>query len=191
MNAKVKILKHSKRILGIDPGTLFLGYACVDTDGQSCIVRELGILRLSRFDDHYERLSLIFKKVNGLCQSYKPDQVAVESPFFGKNVQSMLKLGRAQGVAIAAAMQSEVPVTEYTPTKIKIAITGNGKASKEQVAATLQQILQFDLSKHSADATDALAVAVCQAFQRSIGPTETTRFSGWSQFLEKNPGRKG
>lgn len=184
-------MKTNKRILGIDPGTLLLGYACVDTDGQSCIVRELGILRLSRFDDHYERLSLIFKKINGLCQNYKPDQVAVESPFFGKNVQSMLKLGRAQGVAIAAAMQSEVPVTEFTPTKIKIAITGNGKASKDQVAATLQQILNFDLSKYSVDATDALAVAVCLAFQREMGPDAGPKFSNWTQFLEKNPEKRG
>ncbi len=182
--------KPHQRILGIDPGTLFLGYACVDSDGQLPLVREIGILRLSKYDDHYERLNLIFKKVTGLCKAYRPDVVAIESPFFGKDVQAMLKLGRAQGVAIAAAMQTETLVVEFQPKKIKKAITGNGNASKEQLAATLQQILSIDLSKYSADATDALGVAVCMAFQRNDVTSQGKRFKNWSQFIENNPGRK-
>src|SRR6478736_5782665 len=151
----------SKIILGIDPGTVVMGYAVVVTNGDKIKLLHMDVLKLLAEKDSYQKLEIIFAKVCELIKIYKPDMFAIEAPFFGKNVQSMLKLGRAQGVAIAAAMQAGVPVTEYSPRKIKQSITGNGNADKLQVLKMLQRILVFDERPQYFDATDAIAVAVC------------------------------
>ena len=148
----------------------------------------MGVIQLSKFDDHYMRLRRIYERVSGLITQYLPDEMAIEAPFFGKNVQSMLKLGRAQGVAITAALLRDIPITEYAPLKIKMAITGNGSASKEQVANMLERMLHIPkemMPKHL-DATDGLAVAYCH-FLQSNRPETTKKYSGWKDFIAKNP----
>ena len=175
-------------ILGIDPGTIVMGYGIIRIIGNRPMIETMGVLQLSKYEDHYLRLRRIFERVLSLIDQYSPDELAIESPFFGKNVQSMLKLGRAQGVAIAAAMKHEVPITEYAPLKIKMAITGNGQASKEQVAGMLQRILKIanaDMLPYL-DATDGLAAAYCHFLQ--MGRPDTTKaYSGWKDFIQKNP----
>ena len=158
--------KPFKIILGIDPGTLMMGYGIIEVHGNSIIhVKEMNVLKLSGKKDNHERLQLIHKKILCLIEEHQPNEFAIEAPFFGKNVQSMLKLGRAQGVAIAAAMSSNLSVTEYSPKKVKQSITGNGNADKEQVWKMLQRILLIDERPKHYDATDALAVAICHHFQ--------------------------
>jgi crossover junction endodeoxyribonuclease RuvC len=182
--------KPSKIILGIDPGTLLMGFGIIKVRGNTVTLIEMGVLKLSPKKDAYERLRLIHYKVCDLVKLHQPNELAIEAPFFGKNVQSMLKLGRAQGVAIAAAMQSGLPVTEYSPRKIKQSITGNGNADKQQVMKMLQRILNFTDDPKYLDATDALAVAVCHHFQDNVllkGPVK--KINGWKDFLVKNPGR--
>ncbi|WPV69158.1 MULTISPECIES: crossover junction endodeoxyribonuclease RuvC [unclassified Chitinophaga] len=179
----------SKIILGIDPGTLVMGYGLILVEGTKASLLEMDVLKLSRHKDHYERLQLIHARVNELIRLHKPASCAIEAPFFGKNVQSMLKLGRAQGVAIATAMQAGVPVTEYSPKKIKQSITGNGNANKEQIWQMLQRILKFSERPDYLDATDAVAVAVCHFFQESTVMPDTSKAKGWDAFLQKNPGR--
>ena len=154
-----ELKKYDLIILGIDPGTNVMGYALLGITAKTPQLITMGVLKLAKFDDHYMRLHRIYERVTGLVEQYLPDELAIEAPFFGKNVQSMLKLGRAQGVAIAAALSRQVPITEYEPRKIKMAITGNGAASKEQVAVMLQRILKFgdDQLPDFLDATDALA----------------------------------
>src|SRR4028118_1828363 len=147
---------NDRIILGIDPGTLVMGYGLVHIQNNKLSLISLGIIQISKYDEHADRLSKIFERVTGLIEEYKPDELAIEAPFFGKNVQSMLKLGRAQGVAIAAALSKKVPMTEYSPKKIKMSITGNGNASKEQVAAMLESLLNFKSESKFMDATDAL-----------------------------------
>jgi crossover junction endodeoxyribonuclease RuvC len=149
----------------------------------------MNVLKISSKKDAYERLQLIHKKVQQLIETYGPDDFAIEAPFFGKNVQSMLKLGRAQGVAIAAAMQAGIPVTEYSPRKIKQSITGNGNAAKDQVWKMLRQILQIQVEVIQFDASDALAVALCHHFQGHVLKTENKKHGGWSDFISRNPGR--
>lgn len=177
-------------ILGIDPGTIVMGYGVLKTVGSKPIVEALGILQLNKFDDHYLRLRKIFERVTGLIDEYHPDELAIESPFFGKNVQSMLKLGRAQGVAMAAALNRDVPIFEYAPLKIKMAITGNGNASKEQVAGMLQRFLHIpdESMLPQLDATDGLAAAVCHFFQTK-NPVSEKKYSGWKDYINKNPGK--
>jgi crossover junction endodeoxyribonuclease RuvC len=152
----------------------------------------IGVIKLDKYDDHAIRLKKIFERTTGIIDEYKPDELAIEAPFFGKNVQSMLKLGRAQGVAIAAALSRDVPVTEYSPKKIKMSITGNGNASKEQVAAMLKSMLGVDTEKHYLDATDALGAAVCHYFQFKPGKTADSKksYGSWKAFVNDNPGRK-
>jgi crossover junction endodeoxyribonuclease RuvC len=174
--------------LGIDPGTLMMGYGLVAVDRQQLQLVEMNTLRVPVRLDAYQRLELIFCTVRQLIQTYHPTDFAIEAPFFGKNVQSMLKLGRAQGVAIAAAMQSGIPVTEYAPRKIKQSITGNGNAAKEQVWKMLRQILQIRQEIEHLDASDALAVAICHHFQGHRFQTEK-RINGWQAFIAKNPDR--
>jgi crossover junction endodeoxyribonuclease RuvC len=176
-------------ILGIDPGTTILGYGIIVCKGNQMKLLCLGSFQLSKLADHGLKLRAIQQNVTELIEAYMPDELAIEAPFYGKNVQSMLKLGRAQGVAIAAAIAREIPYTEYAPKKIKQAITGNGNASKEQVAAMLQSLLQIKTMPKNLDATDGLAAAVCHFFN---GRTETTgtSHSGWKSFLSKNPDRK-
>jgi crossover junction endodeoxyribonuclease RuvC len=183
------LANKSKIILGIDPGTLVMGYGLILVEGSKASLLEMDVLKLSRHKDHYERLQLIHARVNELIRVHKPDSCAIEAPFFGKNVQSMLKLGRAQGVAIATAMQAGVPVTEYSPKKVKQSVTGNGNADKEQIWQMLQRILHFKERPEFLDATDALAVAVCHFFQESSVVPDTRKAKGWEQFLQQNPER--
>lgn len=182
--------KPVKIILGIDPGTLMMGYGIIEVRSEKIVVKEMQTLRLSGKKDNHERLHLIHQKVAELIQAFKPHEFAIEAPFFGKNVQSMLKLGRAQGVAIAAAMQAGIPVTEYSPRKIKQSITGNGNADKEQVWKMLCTLLSLTEKPDYFDATDALAIAVCHHFQMNTLLAKSGRnFSGWDDFARKNPGR--
>jgi crossover junction endodeoxyribonuclease RuvC len=182
--------KPAKIILGIDPGTLVMGYGIIAVNGQSVQLLEMNILKLSGKKDNYERLQMIHEHVLLLVKKYIPHEFAIEAPFFGKNVQSMLKLGRAQGVAIAAAISAGLPVTEYSPRKIKQSITGKGNADKEQVWKMLQTILSLKIKPSHFDATDALAVALCHHFQMNPLFTKTSKSSGgWDDFIAKNPER--
>lgn len=176
-------------ILGIDPGTIVMGFGLIQVSGTNVKALEIGALRLGKIDDHAVRLKRIFEETIVIIEKFHPDELAIEAPFFGKNVQSMLKLGRAQGVAIAAALSRQIPITEYSPKKIKMSITGNGNASKEQVAAMLQQILGIDNNKHSLDATDALGAALCHYYQSSKTNGGKKSYTGWKAFLNENPGR--
>jgi crossover junction endodeoxyribonuclease RuvC len=182
--------KPDKIILGIDPGTLIMGYGIIEVTGKRVTMREMQVLKLSGRKDNHERLQLIHQKVAELIQIFKPHEFAIEAPFFGKNVQSMLKLGRAQGVAIAAAMSAGLPVTEYSPRKIKQSVTGNGNADKEQVWKMLQHLLSLKEEPKSFDATDALAVAMCHHLQVSSFVSSGSKgFRGWDDFVKKNPRR--
>ncbi len=189
---KDKKEKKSRKILGIDPGTNYCGYAVIVIEGSKIKLLEMGAFSMKHLDDPYQKLRKIFLDTQEVIENHQPESVAVESPFYGKNVQSMLKLGRAQGVAIAAAMTMGLDITEYAPKKIKQSITGNGNASKEQVAAMLNSIVIGDTHHASLDASDALAAAVCHHFQSS-GPLAGMgkRYKDWSSFLADNPNRKG
>jgi crossover junction endodeoxyribonuclease RuvC len=181
---------EDKIILGIDPGTSVMGYGIVHIQGKKMTLLTLGIIQLAKIDNHPDKLKRIFDRVDGLIAEFKPDFMAIEAPFFGKNVQSMLKLGRAQGVSIAAALKNNIPFEEYTPRRIKQAITGNGNASKEQVAGMLQNLLKFEELPKFLDATDALGVAVCHHFSKGVGEHNKTGGNTWSSFLKNNPSRK-
>jgi crossover junction endodeoxyribonuclease RuvC len=186
----VLLQKSAKIILGIDPGTLLMGYSIIQVMNGKIVMKEMQTLKLSSKLDNHERLHLIHRKVTELIQSFQPHEFAIEAPFFGKNVQSMLKLGRAQGVAIAAAMSAGIPVTEYSPRKVKQSVTGNGNADKQQVWKMLQQLLSLTEEPQYFDATDALAIAVCHHFQlNSIVGKAGKGFNGWSDFVSKNPRR--
>ena len=181
--------KNSKIILGIDPGSLVMGFGVIKVSGEGVSLIIMDVLKLSSNKNAYERLQIIHSKVCELVKDHLPNELAIEAPFFGKNVQSMLKLGRAQGVAIAAAMQAGVPVTEYSPRKIKQSITGNGNADKLQVLKMLQRILSFEENPKYFDATDAIAVAVCHHFQgNSVLTDSPKKLNGWKDFLVQNPG---
>lgn len=177
-------------ILGIDPGTQVMGYGLLRIINNKPELMAMGVLQLNKYDDHYLRLRRIFERVIMLIEQYLPDELAIEAPFFGKNVQSMLKLGRAQGVAMAAALSRDIPIFEYAPLKIKMAITGNGNAAKEQVAYMLQQMFKIKQENMPAqlDATDGLAAAVCHFFETN-SPTQKKKFSSWKDFINKNPGK--
>lgn len=180
-----------KIILGIDPGTTIMGYGVIKVTGKKPEMLTMGVIHLAKIPDHALKLQRIFERCVQLIDEFHPDELATEAPFFGQNVQSMLKLGRAQGVAIAAALSRQIPVTEYAPRKIKQSITGNGNASKEQVAAMLCSVLNLkpaDLPKEL-DATDGLAAALCHHFQ-SGSPLAGKGYTGWKAFLSDNPGRK-
>lgn len=181
--------KQTERIiLGIDPGTRITGYGVIRAGNKGPELITLGAIDLSKYGDHYLRLKHIFERTSGIINEYHPDELAIEAPFYGKNVQSMLKLGRAQGAAIAAALTYSIPIFEYAPRKIKLSITGLGTASKEQVAAMLMSILKFKGSDMKLDATDGLAAALCHYFQ-SDRPESIKTYSGWKDFLKKNPDR--
>jgi crossover junction endodeoxyribonuclease RuvC len=182
--------KQQKIILGIDPGTLLMGYGIIKISNGKAVLLAMGALKLATKKDTYERLQLIHKKVQELISEFQPQDFAIEAPFFGKNVQSMLKLGRAQGVAIAAAMQAGMPVTEYSPKKVKQSITGNGNADKEQVWKMLQNILKLNIEIKQYDASDALAVALCHHFQDNATLSSAGgKLKGWEDYLKKNPGK--
>lgn len=183
-------LKYERIIMGIDPGTNVMGYGVLGVNGKKAEVVVMGVIRLNRFETHYLRLARIYERVSGLVQQYLPDELAIEAPFFGKNVQSMLKLGRAQGVAMAAALARDIPITEYPPLNVKKAVTGNGQASKEQVANMLKHLLSIPEEKMPSilDATDALAVALCHMYESSK-PDLPKGPKSWKDFLTKNPDR--
>lgn len=177
-----------KIILGIDPGTTIMGYGLIDVQDKVVKLIKLDNVSLQKLSSHELKLKKIFEEVLSLIEEYNPDEVAVEAPFFGKNVQSMLKLGRAQGVAMAAALYRSIPIFEYSPKKIKKSITGNGNASKEQVARMLQSLLNIkQLPKHL-DATDGLAAAMCHFYQRNP-KKEKKQYGSWQSFLKDNPNR--
>ena len=192
-------MKDSQIILGIDPGTLVMGYGLILVNKSNVSLIEMGVLQLSKYDDHAERLHLIFKKMESLIATHKPVAVAIEAPFFGKNVQSMLKLGRAQGVAIAAAMMSGLHAVEYAPRKIKQSITGRGNATKEQVLQMLTQTLNIVEDVRFMDATDAVAVALCHHYQHRTAAlkletapktkAKAKTGSSWASFAAANPDR--
>lgn len=176
-----------KIILGVDPGTNIMGYGLLKISGNKASMLAMGVIDLRRTSDPYLRLGHIFSRITGIIKEYLPDEMAIEAPFFGKNVQSMLKLGRAQGVAIAAAIQRDIPIHEYAPLKIKMAITGQGQASKEQVAGMLKRLLHIkeeDMTPFM-DATDALAAAYCHFLQQGRPQSEVS-YRGWKDFVNKN-----
>ena len=178
-------------ILGIDPGTNVMGYGVIRVAGNRAELVVMGVVDMRKESDPYLRLGRIFERVTGIIDAYLPDEMAIEAPFFGKNVQSMLKLGRAQGVAIAAAIHHSVPIHEYAPLKIKMAITGQGQASKQQVAAMLQRLLNIreeEMPKYM-DATDALGAAYCHFLQTGRPESGARHYSSWKDFARKNQGR--
>lgn len=175
-----------KIILGLDPGTNVMGYGLILIKGHRMTVIQFGVINMGKYGDHALKLKKIFERVLALVDEYKPDEVALEAPFYGKNIQSMLKLGRAQGVAMSAALYREIPITEYAPKKVKQSVTGNGNASKEQVAKMLMQVFSIKELPKLLDSTDALAVAVCHHYQNGA---VKSRSSSWSSFLKENPGK--
>ena len=182
-------MTKEKTILGIDPGTNILGFGIVRVDAKGPHYVNMGVFDLRKIKDPFEKLANIFAGVNELIEEYKPDELAVESPFYGKNAQVVLKLGRAQGAAITAAIMHGISVAEYAPRKAKIAICGNGAASKEQVAVMIQKTLKVDLDPKYLDATDALAIALCHHYQTSSPLAAIGGKSDWKKFLEDNPDR--
>ncbi len=183
-------MNSEKIILGIDPGTTIMGFGLIKVVNKQMHFMQLNELQLKKYSDHYVKLKLIFERTIELIDSYHPDEIAIEAPFFGKNVQSMLKLGRAQGVAMAAGLSRQIPITEYSPKKIKMAITGNGNASKEQVAKMLQSTLGLKDLPKNLDSTDGLAAAVCHFYNE--GRVEIGKsYSGWGAFVKNNPKKIG
>ncbi len=176
-------------ILGIDPGTVVMGYGLLKETGNHISLISLGVVKLGHLDDHFLKLQKIFERTSALIEQYHPDCVALEAPFYGKNIQVMLKLGRAQGVAMAAGLAKGLPIFEYSPKKVKQSITGNGNAGKEQVAAMLQQLLNFKETPEFLDATDGLAVAVCHSFQKVTTGGKSKTYSGWAAFAKDNQSR--
>jgi crossover junction endodeoxyribonuclease RuvC len=189
MTIPVKI-HFDKIILGIDPGSNIMGFALIGIKKNEMHLLEFGYKTMASLENHIEKLKGISEHIAILIEKYKPDEMAIEAPFFGKNVQSMLKLGRAQGVAMAVAITKGVSITEYSAKKIKQSVTGNGNASKEQVAGVLEHILKQKLDSKNMDATDALAIAVCHHFQKNNHMGQGPKYSGWDSFLSNNPERK-
>ena len=179
-------MQEEQIILGVDPGTTIMGFGIIAINKNSMRMIQMHELYLKKYDNHFLKLHHIFKRTIELIDEYNPDEMALEAPFFGKNVQSMLKLGRAQGVAMAAGLSRELTITEYSPKKIKMAITGNGNASKEQVAKMLQQLLIIETLPKNLDATDGLAAAVCHYY--NMGKLNTKKsYTGWSAYVNQNP----
>ena len=182
-------------ILGLDPGTSVMGYGVILVRKPKIDLLQFGVIQLNKYESHELRLKKIFERVLSLIDDFHPDEVALEAPFFGKNVQSMLKLGRAQGVAMSAALSREIPIVEYAPKRVKQSVTGNGNASKEQVASMLQKLLPIKVLPHYLDATDALGAAMCHHFQYNRQSVSTKsgitvqKFTGWKAFLVENPER--
>ena len=181
---------EDKIILGIDPGTTVMGYGIIHVKNGKMSMLNFGIIQLNKLANQPDKLKRILDRLNGLIQEYKPDEMAIEAPFFGKNVQSMLKLGRAQGVAIASCLNHNIPFEEYSPRRIKQSITGSGAASKEQVAVMLQKLLNFQDMPKYLDATDGLAVAVCHYYSKGVGEHNKSKGGSWTAFLSQNPNRK-
>lgn len=187
MNKLEQIKNYERIILGIDPGTIVMGYGLIGVEKKQAHIISLGIIKLDKLDEHSLRLKRIFERTVALIDQYHPDELAIEAPFFGKNVQSMLKLGRAQGVAMAAALSRELAIHEYSPKKIKQSITGNGNASKEQVAAMLQRMLKFKETPEFLDATDGLGAAYCHFLQNTKNVSAGKSYNSWKSFINDNP----
>ncbi len=181
-------MEINKTILGIDPGSNIMGYGVIKVVKSKVQIVAIGVIKTEGFSGHYQKLNHIFNRTLYLVDEYKPDETALEAPFFGKNVQSMLKLGRAQGVAMAASLYRGIPIFEYAPLRIKQAITGNGSATKEQVAYFLKQMFKLEITPGDLDATDGLATAVCHYLQMK-NPIGDSSFKNWEEFIRKNPGR--
>ncbi len=183
-------MKKDQIILGIDPGTTVMGYGIIRVNSNRAEMLAMGVLELKKYIDHYHKLQRIFSRTLSLIDEFKPDALAIEAPFFGKNVQSMLKLGRAQGAAISAALYRDLPIYEYAPLKIKMAITGNGRASKEQVADMLRRYLKISPEDMlpQLDATDGLAAAYCHFLQLG-NPYQESEYKSWKDFINKNEGK--
>ncbi len=179
-------MQTDRIILGVDPGTTIMGYGIIHIKGKEMQLIQMGVLHLSKLPSHESKLKRIFERILQLIDEYKPDEMAIEAPFFGKNVQSMLKLGRAQGVAMSAALYRNLPIFEYAPKKIKMSITGNGTASKEQVAGMLKSLLKIKKMPKDLDASDGLAAAVCHYLQNNTS-NKKEKYSGWEGFLKNNP----
>lgn len=177
------------RILGIDPGTTVMGFGAISCEGKKVRIIDLGAMVLSKKDDHYIKIKTIFEYTLQLIDAYLPDELAIEAPFYGKNIQSMLKLGRAQGAAISAALQRSIPIYEYAPRKIKLSITGHGNASKEKVAQFLTSILQLQKAPDELDATDGLAAAMCHFYDQQNVLAGGSGKNNWKDFVKNNPGR--
>lgn len=182
------ILDKERIIFGIDPGTTTMGYGLIKVINKEVKLITLGIIELHKLTDPYLKLQRIYNRVTNLIDEFHPDELAIEAPFYGKNVQSMLKLGRAQGVAIAAALSRSIPIFEYAPRKIKMSITGNGNASKEQVASFLEKMLNVKDMPKQLDATDGLAAAICH-YHQAQNPLQDKSFKSWKDFINKNPNR--
>ena len=181
-------MQNEKIILGIDPGTSIMGFGLIKVTGKKMTFIQMNELLLKKYKDPFTKLKLIFERTIELIDTYHPDEIAIEAPFYGKNVQSMLKLGRAQGVAMAAGLSRQIPITEYFPKKIKMAITGNGNASKEQVAKMLQSTLGLKSLPKNLDSTDGLAAAVCHFYNE--GRVEAGKnYTGWSAYVKQNEDR--
>jgi len=181
-------LSNEKIILGIDPGTTIMGFGIIKVTGKKMTFIQMNELLLKKYNDPFTKLKLIFERTIELIDTYHPDEIAIEAPFYGKNIQSMLKLGRAQGVAMAAGLSRQIPITEYMPKKIKMAITGNGNASKEQVAKMLQSTLGLKSLPKNLDSTDGLAAAVCHFYNE--GRVEAGKgYTGWTAYVKQNEDR--
>ena len=177
-----------KRILGIDPGTVVMGYGLIEIVNNKPRILHAGVIKTAGFNNHYTRLKHIFDRTEHLIDEYLPDELAIESPFYGKDIQAMLKLGRAQGVVMGLALHRDIPVFEYAPLKVKQSITGMGRAAKEQVAFFLKNMFGEEMLPPELDATDAVAVAVCHYLQQK-NPVSKGDYKGWSDFVRKNPDR--
>lgn len=184
-----------KVIIGVDPGTQVMGYGVISVKGQQISLVQYGVIHLSKYSTHELKLKKIFERLTQLIEDYLPDEMAIEDPFYGKNAQSMLKLGRAQGVAMAAALARNIPIVEYSPKKVKQSVTGSGNASKEQVAYMLEKILKMELSREFMDATDGIAIAICHHYHANspasaaTGGSKKAKKGGWGAFVSENPGR--
>ncbi|MFV0365873.1 MAG: crossover junction endodeoxyribonuclease RuvC [Mangrovibacterium sp.] len=180
--------KVEKLILGIDPGTVVMGYGLISVKGNDVQVLQAGVIKTGAYKDHYLRLNHLFSRMQAILEDTKPDELAIESAFYGKDVQAMLKLGRAQGIIMGLALQRDIPIFEYAPLKVKQAITGMGRAAKEQVAYFLKNTMKIPNLPPELDATDAIAVAVCHYLQQK-NPLSSKQYKGWGDFIKKNPGR--
>ncbi|MCF8232677.1 MAG: crossover junction endodeoxyribonuclease RuvC [Bacteroidales bacterium] len=186
---RINLSAKERIILGIDPGTSVMGYGIIRINGRNLELITLGVLKLAKINDHAVKLRRIFERTRSLIEQYHPDELVLEAPFYGKNIQSMLKLGRAQGVAMAAGLTRDIPIFEYSPRKIKQSITGNGNASKHQVSGMVQKLLNYTEDPQYLDATDGLATALCHYLQRNSRQSNEKSYSGWKSFISDNPDR--
>lgn len=193
MKSAIEPKQNEKIILGVDPGTQVLGYGVISIKNHQIELIQYGVIKLNKYTTHELKLKKIFERLSQLIEDYLPDEMAIEDPFYGKNAQSMLKLGRAQGVAMAAALTRDIPIVEYSPKKVKQSVTGNGNASKEQVAFMLEKILQVELSREFMDATDGIAIAICHHYHANSPASSSTskkqKKGGWGAFVSENPDR--